>query len=125
MHPRSAFWGPAARVARTEGTGTVSFTQCHFDSWDCHFDGKKDYTHNGTACIDQAGGTLILSMNEFTGGSATAAHARTHVEVGAAASKTIVTGNVITGTLGIKREGKAGKVAVANNLDDSPADEEF
>ena len=43
MHPRSAFWGPAARVARTEGTGTVSFTQCHFDSWDCHFDGKKDY----------------------------------------------------------------------------------
>ena len=30
----SAFWGPASQIAVTGGTGTVSFTQCHFDSWD-------------------------------------------------------------------------------------------
>ena len=38
----SAFWGPASQIAVTEGVGTISFTQCHFDSWDHHvsLDGK-------------------------------------------------------------------------------------
>ena len=29
----SAFWGPAAGIASTDGQGTVTFSQCHFDSW--------------------------------------------------------------------------------------------
>merc|ERR1712224_129683 len=65
----SAFWGPAAQVAQTAGTGTVTFSQCHFDAWDNHVseDGKS-YTHNGTAAIDQQSGTLIVTTSEFTGG---------------------------------------------------------
>ena len=40
----SSFWGPAAAVAVADGTGVVTFTQCHFDAWDSHL------TANGTRC---------------------------------------------------------------------------
>lgn len=63
----SSFWGPASAVAQADGIGTVSFTECHFDSWDHHLNANGSaYEHRGTAAIEQLGGTLILSGNEFT-----------------------------------------------------------
>ena len=31
----SAFWGPARLVAEIRGSGTVGFSDCNFNSWDC------------------------------------------------------------------------------------------
>eukprot|EP00937_MAST-01D_sp_MAST-1D-sp2_P000523 g523.t1 len=121
----SAFWGPAAAVARTAGTGTVSFTQCHFDAWDNHVPanasatGKPALEHRGTAAVQQVGGSLIMSQNEFVGGFAAAGIA--HVRVGANASKTIFTANVLRGALNVTHDaGAGGKLIVSDNADDSP-----
>jgi len=110
----SAFWGPAAQIAETDGTGTVTFSQCHFDSWDHHVsdDGKK-YVSKGWYGIQQNGGTLIVAENEFSQNG----H---HIDVGLNASKTIVTSNIIKGNLTVDIEkGSKSKVIVANNADDS------
>jgi len=114
----SAFWGPAVQVAETAGTGTVTFSQCHFDAWDNHVsvDGKS-FEHNGTAAIDQLSGSLIVTTSEFTGGFAN--KDRTHVRVGAAATKTIITNNIITGTLNVARTSAKTKIIVNSNADDS------
>lgn len=114
----SAFWGPAATIAKTDGVGTVTFSQCHFDAWDNHVtpDGKG-HQADGTAAIQQLGGTLIVSESEFThlsGGG----HNTTHLLVGAAAKKTIMQANIIKGVLGVVNHGK-GKLIVNNNADDS------
>eukprot|EP00658_Telonema_sp_P-2_P038280 TRINITY_DN2749_c0_g1_i1.p1 TRINITY_DN2749_c0_g1~~TRINITY_DN2749_c0_g1_i1.p1 ORF type:complete len:381 (+),score=86.22 TRINITY_DN2749_c0_g1_i1:149-1291(+) len=113
----SAFWGPSATVARTAGKGTVTFSQCHFDSWDNHLtpDGKG-YVSQGTPAIQQLGGTLIVSESEFTHQSAGVN--TTHLLLGSSASKTIVQANIVTGVLAIQNQGK-GKLIVASNADDS------
>ena len=78
--------------------------------------------HKGTPAIDQLGGTLIVATNEFTNkGELLDKH---HIAVGAAAKKTIVTGNVIAGKLSVTNAGK-GKLIVTDNADDSPANETF
>jgi hypothetical protein len=63
-------------------------------------------------------GTLILAQNEFTQtGKAVA-----HLTVGALASKTIMTTNIITGVLSVTQENKLkpkAKFIVKDNADDS------
>ena len=31
----TAFWGPARKVAVVHGSGTVAFSDCNLNSWDC------------------------------------------------------------------------------------------
>ena len=54
------------RFDKVAGTGTVTFSQCHFDAWDSHKNHNDTVFHNGTAAIRQFGGTLIVSQSEFT-----------------------------------------------------------
>ena len=69
--------------------------------------------HNGSAAIEQRGGTLIVSASEFK-------RPGSQLEIGAAAKKTIFTSNIVAGMLNISRsENHKGKVAISNNLDDS------
>jgi hypothetical protein len=120
----SAFWGPAASIAEIDGDGTITFSQCHFDSWDNYMmNGTR--VHNGTAAINQHGGTLIVTQSEFTmSAHDDTPHVPAHVWLGPNASKTIVSENIVKGVLKIENKGK-GKTVVVNNLDDSPAMEEL
>eukprot|EP01047_Picozoa_sp_COSAG01_P061252 COSAG01_NODE_7624_length_3123_cov_2.814815_1_plen_175_part_00 len=118
----SSFWGPAAGVALADGVGTVSFTECHFDSWDHWFspDGKH-LVPKLKAAITQLGGTLILSGNEFT-----QAGLSPQVSIADAGSKgkTIIAQNIIKGKLKVvNNAAKGAKVIIVNNADDSHDDE--
>lgn len=118
----SAFWGPAAQIAVTEGSGTVTFSQCHFDSWDHWIGPNGTYVHKGAAAISQLGGNLIVSESDFTGRHGPA-DTTNELELGPKVAKTIFTSNMVTGTLNIVRnEGRLSKVIVRDNLDDSPMD---
>ena len=119
----SAFWGPTSKIAQVDGEGTVTFSQCHFDSWDNYPGPNKTRTHNGTAAIRQTGGTMIVTQSEFTMGGKPGGHAPKHVWLGPGARKTIVSENIVTGTLWVdasQASNKTGKAVVSNNLDDSP-----
>jgi hypothetical protein len=115
----SAFWGPTAQIAQVDGEGTVTFSQCHFDSWDNYIGANGTRVHKGTAAINQHGGTLIVSQSEFTmAPQKTSSPA--HVWLGPNAQKTIISENIVKGVLKVENEGK-GKTVVVNNVDDSPA----
>jgi hypothetical protein len=117
----SAFWGPTAQIAAVDGDGTVTFSQCHFDSWDNYIGPNGTRVHKGTAAINQHGGTLIVSQSEFTmPPHQDTPYAPAHVWLGPNAKKTIVSENIVVGTLKVENEGK-GKTVVVNNIDDSPA----
>lgn len=115
----SAFWGRAAQIAKVAGHGTVTFSQCHFDKWDNHMNNQTRF-HNGTAAIQQFGGTLIVSQSEFTlGANYDEVYQPKHFWLGPGAQKTIISENIVTGTLSVQNQGK-GKAIIANNADDSP-----
>eukprot|EP01051_Picozoa_sp_SAG22_P007965 SAG22_NODE_582_length_8879_cov_2.731663_3_plen_127_part_00 len=110
----SAFWGPAAAIARVGGKGTVSFTECHFDSWDHYVNANGTaYEQRQTAAVVQDGGTLIMSGNEFKMPGTQAKL------MGLKGTKTIITENIIKGEMHIENGELGGKVIVANNADDS------
>jgi len=56
-----AFWGPAHQIARLEGTGATSFSQCHFVHW--------DRAGQGTPAIDCRSGDLTISGCRFAASS--------------------------------------------------------
>jgi hypothetical protein len=115
----SAFWGPSAQIAKIDGKGTVTFSQCHFDSWDNYWI-NKTRRHNGTAAIQQYGGSLIVTQSEFTmDANYDQPNNPVHFWLGPNAQKTIVSENMIKGKLSIENHGK-GKTIVVNNADDSP-----
>ena len=76
------------------------------------------YEHRGSPAVEQLGGTLILSGNEFP-------RPGTQLSIAAVGplkprTKTIVAENIIKGPLKIEnRADKRAKVIVANNADDS------
>ena len=115
----SAFWGPAAQIAKVDGTGTTSFSQCHFDAWDTHIDPNNSSRtiNTGAAAIQQRGGKLIVSASEFrekTGrrGGIVAPH----LEIFKGAEKTIVTSNIVADLTGVVIVNEStGVVIVANN----------
>ena len=120
----SAFWGPTAQIAKVDGKGTVTFSQCHFDSWDNHI-ANQTYRHNNTAAIQQYGGTMIVTQSEFTmAPGSDGSYKPNHFWLGPASDKTIISENIVKGTLSLKNEGK-GKLVLANNADDSPSDTEL
>jgi hypothetical protein len=106
----SSFWGPASAVAIADGIGTVSFTECHFDSWDHHLNANGSaYEQNGSPAVEQIGGTLILSGNEFR-----QVGSQLSIADGGPFTKTIVAENIIKGPLKIINDAnKLAKVIVA------------
>lgn len=119
----SAFWGPTGQIAEVDGKGTVTFSQCHFDSWDNYINVNKTRVHNGTAAIRQFGGTLVVAQSEFTmGPDADKPHKPKHFWLGPDAQKTIISENIVKGQLSVDNQGK-GKAIIVNNADDSPSDE--
>lgn len=115
----SAFWGPTSQIAKLDGKGTTTFSQCHFDSWDNHNLPNKTYVHNGTAAIQQYGGKLIVTQSEFSMGGDGENYNPSHVWLGSNAGKTIISENVVKGKLSVEKNGGKGKVIVVNNADDS------
>ena len=82
---------------------------------------KHGVVSRGTPAVTQVGGTLIMSMNEFTGSSGVL-HRTQHLEVGPAAAKTIFTQNIVKGVLGVNRKNgdrPKAKYIVRDNADDS------
>ena len=97
----------------------MSFTECHFDSWDHHLNlNGTAYEHHGSAAVEQHGGTLILSGNEFRQPGL-----QTRLQ-GGLGTKTIVTENIIKGKLHVENHVIGGKAIIKNNADDSPASED-
>lgn len=103
----SAFWGPSTQIAQMDGTGTVTFSQCHFDSWDRHLQ-NGTYKTEGTPALTQLGGTSIVSMCDFTQDDPHTVHLQIN-----GALKTIFTNNVIKGAMNV--QGKASVSHIVNN----------
>ena len=87
--------------------------------WDNHLNANGSaYEHRGSPAVEQLGGTLILSGNEFP-------RPGTQLSIAAVGplkprTKTIVAENIIKGPLKIENNAdKRAKVIVANNADDS------
>jgi len=118
----TAFWGPAAQIAQTQGTGTVTFSQCHMDAWDNHVTKNGTFARQGSAAISQLGGNLIVSECDFTGGRGKAGLTTVELELGMNASKTIFSSNMVSGTLNVDRTkaSRLAKIVIKDNLDDSP-----
>ena len=55
----SAFWGPSSSIARIEGTGTITFSDCQFVEW-AEEPGDKDLS-----AINIMGGKIIATGNVF------------------------------------------------------------
>lgn len=109
----SSFWGPATAVGELDGTGTVSFMGCRFESWDNHLNATATgFVQRGTPAIQLHGKALILIGNEFL-------QRGTQLSVGVAAKKAVMTGNVITGPTEVDHNGSAARIVVANNADDA------
>ncbi len=56
-----AFWGPADRIASINGSGSVSFNQCHFAQWDTPKQGRY--------ALECLGGDLTVSACRFAAGA--------------------------------------------------------
>jgi hypothetical protein len=94
-----AFWGPAERIASLKGSGSVSFTQCHFMHW--------DRANKGTAAIDCEGGSLTVSSSRFSAKSP-------GISLGPEVSTATIFGNTFAGRQQVSNESK-GDVQVGLN----------
>ncbi len=95
-----AFWGPADQIARMDGKGATSFSQCHFMHWDR---GGK-----GAFALDCRSGDLTVSGCRF---SARAPGIRLGPEVGSAA----IYGNHFAGKVQVDNHSE-GDVQVGLNV---------
>ncbi len=95
-----AFWGPASQIARIEGTGAVSFSQCHLMHW--------DRAGAGTFAVDCRSGHLTVMGSRF---AARAPGIRLGPEV---ATATIV-GNFFAGRLQVDNQSQ-GDVQIGLNV---------
>ncbi|MGB9587886.1 MAG: glycosyl hydrolase family 28-related protein [Armatimonadota bacterium] len=87
-----SFWGPANQIARLDGSGTVSFNNCHFIQWDTK--------RQGLPAIEVHGGNLLVNGCNF----------REHGKQIALLGKTesaVITANRIAGALDISNQANA------------------
>lgn len=87
-----AFWGPSAALARLDGPGHVSLSQCVFLNCD-----KGDLR---TPAIRVTSGSLVVNNCQFRTAR------KTFFEIAPSAGPVIVTGNVFHGKLGLASDGK-------------------
>lgn len=82
----SAFWGPCNQIAKLNGSGTVSFSDCTFVQWGR--DGDR-------AAIQADGGKLLVRGCEFR-------QAKQHIAVGQGVVSAVIVGNLFHGQPQIK-----------------------
>jgi hypothetical protein len=100
----SAFWGPSHQIAVINGTGSVGFEQCLFNTWDAK--------GTGAAAIQVYGGDVLVRGSDFQ-----TAHLGPQVLLGPGTDRAIVSHNLIRGIANIANQGA--KVAV---IKDNAAD---
>lgn len=93
-----AFWGPAFRVARLGGPGTVTFNQCNFVQW-----------NRDEAAIRAEAGVVAISGCRFQ-------RPFPHVYLGEGVEGAVLTGNLVTGRFRVDRRTEA-KVELSANID--------
>lgn len=99
----SAFWGPCNQIAKIAGKGTVGFSDCTFVQWDRNKEGRH--------ALQAESGTLVVRGCEFQ-------QSRPQIALGAAVSRAVITGNLITGKSQIANQSK-GQVLLNDNAGDS------
>jgi len=95
-----AFWGPASRIARIKGRGTVTFNACNFDFWD------KDKKQ--LPAIEASGGNLLITSCNF-------AHTGHHITLNSGVASAVITGNRFAGKMQITNKSK-GNVQIGLNV---------
>ncbi len=95
-----AFWGPAHRNAKLQGTGHVAFHQCNFQHW-----GKDDLEAES---LRIEGGSVSVSNCRF-------ALENPHIYLGSEVLSAVVTGNTFVGERKITNESE-GEVQISNNV---------
>ena len=102
----SAFWGPARLVAEIRGSGTVGFSECNFNSWDCPPELRPGFPSascgtgpggNGTGrhALEYLGnGTAIVRGCDFQQASTN------QVLLGKDMQRAVVMGNTMNGAIG-------------------------
>lgn len=95
-----SFWGPALRIARIAGTGSVSFCQCNFLTW--------DPTRKGTPAIEALGGSLTVQSCRF-------GRDAKQVLLGSGVKTAVIMGNTMVGPIAIENKSK-GDVAITANV---------
>jgi len=104
----SAFWGPSHQIARINGTGSVGFESCLFNTWAAGANLTGD-----PAAIQVFGGSVFVRGGEFQ-----SAHKGGQVFLGAGVKKAIVTENIAVGPWLVTDANPGGKRVVKDNLGD-------
>lgn len=91
-----SFWGPHRQIARVEGRGVVSLSQCNFVQW-----AESMYA------VEALGGTLLLQACRFRQGTP-------HVRLGPQLESAVVMGNLFRGGPQIANE-SSGDVQILGN----------
>jgi hypothetical protein len=100
----SAFWGPCNQIAKVDGTGTVSFSDCTFVQWSKEGD---------RAAIQAAKGKLLIRGCEFR-------QNRKHIAMGAGVECAVIMGNIFNGAPQIENLSSA-NVQIALNAGSEPS----
>ena len=100
----SAFWGPCNQIAKVDGTGTVSFSDCTFVQWSKEGD---------RAAIQAAKGKLLIRGCEFR-------QNRKHIAMGAGIECAVIMGNIFNGAPQIENLSSA-NVQIALNAGSEPS----
>jgi hypothetical protein len=101
----SAFWGPSHQIAVINGTGSVGFESCMFNTWDAK--------STGNPAMIVAGGDVMVRGSDFQ-----TSHPGGQLLLTAGARKAIFTENLITGPMNVTDLGAKLKI-VQNNAPDS------
>ena len=87
----SAFWGPCNQIAKINGNGNVSFSDCIFVEW--------DKVATGRSAIQVNGGSVSVRGCDFM-------HDSPQVKIEKAVERAIVTENTIEGKVRIENNAK-------------------
>jgi hypothetical protein len=87
-----SFWGPANQIARLEGSGVVSFNNCHFIQWDTK--------RKGLPAIEVHGGSLLVNGCNFR-------ETGRQIALLGKTESAVITANRIAGPLDISNPAKA------------------
>ncbi|HPB29965.1 MAG TPA: glycosyl hydrolase family 28-related protein [Candidatus Sumerlaeota bacterium] len=99
-----AFWGPAARIAKIEGAGTVTFNTCNFSFW--------DFGVSKLPAIEASGGNLIVTSSNF-------GRPGQHILLNPGVASAVITGNRFSGSAKIMNKSK-GDVQIGLNTGNLP-----
>lgn len=94
------FWGPAARIAQIEGSGTVMFNNCNFVF--------PDRRRSSFPAIEVHGGTVIINSCNFL-------NLARHVKLNPGVASAVISSNRFSGTMGIENDSR-GEIQIGLNV---------